>query len=1172
MEPDEEQEHNQLPMVYKDIGRGNVWTDLFTSRTDSQPLSQLPPPLPPSPFDFGVSTDSNDSLRQSQQPLPNSQVPEHYQLVGGTSIVTLTNIISKCVNSSGKTIKLELDEIQYVARSCSRIWIKPLLKYFDPKLFYELGEDKYDSDSDSEDEDGNRVKRRNPHECSVYIGIAPKKSGKTFASDKLLIVYAQKNGTQLRTLSVTPRISFAGFFVDGANVAFVESGTGNVFRNYQEFSKLTKAQEIGKTEEEIVQANANYKFFLGDIPNLAIQLDSIPRLFIQRNVDNWDLVFFDEFKATLRHMSTSFVKEKRALCGYISNIFSKARCIVFTDADMDEFTVKIIHLFLKLSNSQTKVRIDINTVRNDDRIYNIYPNITMLIEDLIIALNNKEKIIMPTTSINWVRKVVEVVREKVNRPLKILEITGESVKSTDKFDKMDSRNWEEYDLVIYTGKVTVGISYEKWVDKIFCIFSSGTNGAQEAAQMTYRARNVRSKIVNIWCAGNIQTAFFGSSSDSLADLKKWSKELKWPFYATKATTLNAVMKGLKAKKNIVIYTNSPDHAKMISCDINRHIKTKFQILDLAKVEDEKSLGYDVWNKYDLIICAGSGTLSSKIQDWDSFVQRFDQIFCIFSVCTAAPEESEMLIEEVKSTRCEDVSIWCADVKGDALDEIYTIQISRLQSLLEEKYNDVMARANTSRFTFSKGANEFCNDIYTLIYKNNAMEEMKNRQNLLKEVLEIIRRYVVSPDNIRRVVERKTELDLSEIIERLSDEKNLAIAEAKNIDKETYDKLREMKDDIPLELKYQVDKYKLASFYNVKPDTITFEFVKKWRPKVYGLKNFCIVFLESKEEMLKNEDHMLQDRDNDTLIHLIFDDEVKALFLSILDVYRFKIDAMDSFEFHSAISDFDIDKLNDLIPRFIVKSRIRTNTKLRWSEVNSFLRKMMGMLGIPYITSKVPIGPPGVETLRIQDGEKVTLRRLGVAAYQIEVDLKSMFEILKMLCVKYSGKPQTVQIKKWIVSVPKSRYLTQIEMNPKKKKPLTPIQKRLKMAKSETQKCKECNPQTNRESGGDGDGDDDDANDSDVDIQEQDIFDDVLIRQRPLPPDVGSLFTSDFYATLDPLVRQYMENQDPIESNESVEEITRQRPIGSVSNISDPQEKRRKNDDGSVHIEIDELEN
>jgi hypothetical protein len=248
--------------------------------------------------------------------------------------VTLTNLIRKCCDTTGKTIKLQLDNVEYIARSCNRPYVKPLLKYFDPETFYKFPKHKYDSDSEDEDEDIKRKRRKNSYVCTIYMGISPKNSGKTTVIGELLGIYAQRELEKLRTVCITPRRAFAVFFVDEANKAFNKASVANVYQNYREFSQLSKSEEEGKTPQEIEEANKNFRPYLGDIPNLAIQLDSISRLFSKQDTPNWDIVFFDEWRATLRHLSTKFVKNKRDICGYLSNIFMKARNIIITDAYM----------------------------------------------------------------------------------------------------------------------------------------------------------------------------------------------------------------------------------------------------------------------------------------------------------------------------------------------------------------------------------------------------------------------------------------------------------------------------------------------------------------------------------------------------------------------------------------------------------------------------------------------------------------------------------------------------------------------------------------------------------------------------------------------------------------------------------------------------------------------
>jgi hypothetical protein len=629
----------------------------------------------------------------------------------------------------------------------------------------------------------------------------------------------------------------------------------------------------------------------------------------------------------------------------------------------------------------------------------------MLIEDLVEALNNKEKIVMPTNSIAWAQRVIMILKDKVKRPLKILEISSDTVRGNGNNEELKGKNWKNYDLVVYTGKITVGVSVDDEFDKIFCIFTQGSNVAQECAQMTYRARNIKSKIVNIWCAGNIKSVLASLYPGKYSELQNLLKDQKrYTQYPNYEALVEDVTKSLKGDEKILIPTNSLiETRKVIKC-AKKKMGEKIRVLELE--DKSKKLDNDVWSKYDMIIYTGNITMEKCVED------KINKIVCIFTVWNTSTQSCTQMAQNVVIGKCNTINVWCLNNKYETKDETHTLEIQELQRLLEEKYKEVASKENTSRFIYTNGSYEFLEDIYTLIWKHNELESRKSCQNLLKEIIHIIKRYVKSKNNIVFLEERKTNLNLNEVKEELRDKRNKAIAETKPIDRETYNKFCEGGDGISLEQECQMEKYKLADFYKVDQKEIDFDFVDKWKPRMFGLRNFCLAFLSSNDEIVKIDDNRLKDRYNDSLIHLIFDEDVKKLLLSSLDHFGFQMKKFPHFQFHSAVSGVDLESLNKILPQFVTKSRLKVNTKLKCSELNLCLRKIFGLVGIPFLNAKAP------KSMQ------------GVASFLIEINLMEMLKVFDKLKVKFKENTQaSAQISQWANLIQKERILSQRSENP-----------------------------------------------------------------------------------------------------------------------------------------------
>jgi hypothetical protein len=76
------------------------------------------------------------------------------------------------------------------------------------------------------------------------------------------------------------------------------------------------------------------------------------------------------------------------------------------------------------------------------------------------------------------------------RELKILVLTKQTVNDENRHLMMNSEDWINYDILIYTSIVLNGISFEhERYDKIYGSFVNMSNNADECCQMLLRVRN-----------------------------------------------------------------------------------------------------------------------------------------------------------------------------------------------------------------------------------------------------------------------------------------------------------------------------------------------------------------------------------------------------------------------------------------------------------------------------------------------------------------------------------------------------------------------------------------------------------------------------------------------------------------------------------------------------------
>jgi hypothetical protein len=123
------------------------------------------------------------------------------------------------------------------------------------------------------------------------------------------------------------------------------------------------------------------------------------------------------------------------------------------------------------------------------------------VETLLQSLKNGKKIIFPTNSI----KISQIVEEYIHLKLpdlRILTIHSHSAMGEKRDEVLNSKNWSKYDLVIHTGCVLAGISFdEEYFHKVFGIFVKMSNPACECCQMLQRVRHLEDKEVHLCISG-----------------------------------------------------------------------------------------------------------------------------------------------------------------------------------------------------------------------------------------------------------------------------------------------------------------------------------------------------------------------------------------------------------------------------------------------------------------------------------------------------------------------------------------------------------------------------------------------------------------------------------------------------------------------------------------------
>ncbi len=366
---------------------------------------------------------------------------------------TLSNLVAKAKAQENTPVSVHCDHIEYVASSFSTERIDSMIPIFE--------EENYE----------------------VLCESSPKGSGKTYQIVQFVKYLCSRNA-KIRILLIGPRRSFVNFMVQKINECL---------------KKETKTAALKMINYQCTEETGGPNYYLDTVPLLSIQIDSLPRIFNKgKRPPSYDLLILDEFKSLLRYMSCKHLKSRMKITEQLTEMINFSKRVIISDADFDQDALNIVDLMLQRGNMLRKVKISINNMRNDKRKYYFYEGKNQLVDSLLKALSRGEKIIFPTNSIKHSQIVEEYIRLKLPN-LKILTIHSYNVKGEQREELLDSRNWSKYDLVIHTGCVLAGISFdEEYFHKVFGIFVKMSNPASECCQMLQRVRHLRDQEVHLF--------------------------------------------------------------------------------------------------------------------------------------------------------------------------------------------------------------------------------------------------------------------------------------------------------------------------------------------------------------------------------------------------------------------------------------------------------------------------------------------------------------------------------------------------------------------------------------------------------------------------------------------------------------------------------------------------
>jgi hypothetical protein len=229
------------------------------------------------------------------------------------------------------------------------------------------------------------------------------------------------------------------------------------------------------------------------------QIDSLLRL--QKN--KFDLIIIDECESLARYLTSNHFTKSNKANTIVSNLefrISDANNVIIMDADLSDRCINnytsIISNCKELKKNDIQVIINNYTPYQDYTIkymkYNIWLN------QLLLFIMNNKKIVVPMASNSKAKDLY--TKLKNDFPEKNILLIHKETSDDEKLKKLLKVNeiWVNYDVVIYTPTVCMGVSFESvHFDNIFAYGCHNSLGSQEFCQMMHRVRNPKNKDIYV---------------------------------------------------------------------------------------------------------------------------------------------------------------------------------------------------------------------------------------------------------------------------------------------------------------------------------------------------------------------------------------------------------------------------------------------------------------------------------------------------------------------------------------------------------------------------------------------------------------------------------------------------------------------------------------------------
>jgi len=224
------------------------------------------------------------------------------------------------------------------------------------------------------------------------------------------------------------------------------------------------------------------------------QIDSLGRL----SRDSYDYVIIDECESLARYITSShFIKNPKSniIVSHLEMRVEDAKKIIIMDADLSD---RCFDYYKKLINQSD---LDYQIIINHYKPFSEYTIVSLTYNDwvrkILETIGENKKIVIPMASNNKAKDLkTKIEQDYPDKKILIIH------KETDDHNKVKNlvnvnTTWTEYDIVIYTPSVCMGVSYDipNIFDSIYAYGCENSLGAQEFCQMLHRVREPINKTI-----------------------------------------------------------------------------------------------------------------------------------------------------------------------------------------------------------------------------------------------------------------------------------------------------------------------------------------------------------------------------------------------------------------------------------------------------------------------------------------------------------------------------------------------------------------------------------------------------------------------------------------------------------------------------------------------------